>query len=83
MGLLAAYAVPHPPLIVPAVGGGQEAAIAETTAAYGLSNLHGSIHGGPVSCVNCHAKDKEVTDNQCTKCHSWPHNPETGPGTAL
>lgn len=34
MGLLAAYAVPHPPLIVPAVGGGQEAAIAETTAAY-------------------------------------------------
>lgn len=34
MGLLAAYAVPHPPLIVPAVGQGQEAAIADTTAAY-------------------------------------------------
>lgn len=35
MGLLAAYAVPHPPLIVPAVGQGQEAAVAETAAAYG------------------------------------------------
>lgn len=34
MGLLAAYAVPHPPLIVPAVGQGQEAAVADTTAAY-------------------------------------------------
>lgn len=34
MGLLAAYAVPHPPLIVPAVGQGQETAIADTTAAY-------------------------------------------------
>ncbi|MEC4176325.1 AmmeMemoRadiSam system protein A [Adlercreutzia sp. R7] len=34
MGLLAAYAVPHPPLIVPAVGGGQEAEVADTTAAY-------------------------------------------------
>lgn len=34
MGLLAAYAVPHPPLIVPAVGAGQEKAIADTTAAY-------------------------------------------------
>lgn len=34
MGLLAAYAVPHPPLIVPAVGGGQEAEIADTVAAY-------------------------------------------------
>ena len=34
MALLAAYAVPHPPLIVPAVGHGQEAAIADTIAAY-------------------------------------------------
>ena len=34
MALLAAYAVPHPPLIVPAVGRGQEAAIADTIAAY-------------------------------------------------
>ncbi|MCI9261418.1 AmmeMemoRadiSam system protein A [uncultured Adlercreutzia sp.] len=34
MSLLAAYAVPHPPLIVPAVGRGQEAAIADTIAAY-------------------------------------------------
>lgn len=34
MSLVAAYAVPHPPLIVPAVGRGQEAAIADTIAAY-------------------------------------------------
>ena len=34
MSLVAAYAVPHPPLIVPAVGQGQEAAIADTIAAY-------------------------------------------------
>ena len=34
MALLAAYAVPHPPLIVPAVGRGQEAEIADTVAAY-------------------------------------------------
>ncbi|WP_302405195.1 cytochrome c3 family protein [Adlercreutzia equolifaciens] len=63
--------------------GGSFEALAETTADYGLSNPHGSIHGAPVSCVNCHAKDKELTDNQCTKCHSWPHNPETDPGVAL
>lgn len=63
--------------------GGSYDALAETTADYGLSNPHGSIHGGPNSCVNCHARDKEVTDNQCDNCHSWPHNPEQGPGTAL
>ena len=34
MGLLAAYAVPHPPLIVPAVGQGQEETVADTVAAY-------------------------------------------------
>ena len=34
MGLFAAYVVPHPPLIVPAVGRGQEAGIADTIAAY-------------------------------------------------
>lgn len=63
--------------------GGSYEALAATTADYGLSNPHDSIHGGPASCVNCHAKDKEVTDNQCDNCHAWPHNPETGPGTAL
>ena len=62
--------------------GGSYEALAKTTADYGLSNPHGSIHGGPNSCVNCHARDKEVTDNQCTKCHSWPHNPEQGLGAA-
>ena len=60
--------------------GGSYDALASTTADYGLSNPHGSIHGGPNSCVNCHARDKEVTDNQCTKCHSWSHNPEQGLG---
>lgn len=63
--------------------GGSYEALAVTTADCGLSNPHDSIHGGPASCVNCHAKDKEVTDNQCDNCHAWPHNPETGPGTAL
>ena len=32
--ILAAYMVPHPPMIIPAVGRGSEAQIAETTAAY-------------------------------------------------
>lgn len=62
--------------------GGSYEALAKTTADYGLSNPHNSIHGGPNSCVNCHARDKEVTDNQCTKCHTWPHNPEQGLGAA-
>lgn len=34
MGIVAAYAVPHPPLIVPAVGRGQERAIQDTVDAY-------------------------------------------------
>ncbi len=34
MALLSAYAVPHPPLIVPSVGRGQERAISSTIAAY-------------------------------------------------
>ena len=34
MGILAAYAVPHPPLIVPAVGKGEERAIQPTIDAY-------------------------------------------------
>ena len=60
--------------------GGSYEALAETTAQYGLSNPHDSIHGGPNACVNCHARDKEITDNQCTHCHDWPHNPESGLG---
>ena len=56
--------------------GGSYEALAETTSSYGVSNPHDSIHGGYNSCVNCHAKDKEVTDNQCMKCHDWPHTPE-------
>ena len=34
MSIIAAYAVPHPPLIVPAVGRGEEAAVADTTASF-------------------------------------------------
>lgn len=34
MSIVAAYAVPHPPLIVPAVGRGQEAEVADTTTAF-------------------------------------------------
>ena len=34
MGIKAAYMVPHPPLIVPAVGRGGEGQIKETTASY-------------------------------------------------
>lgn len=55
--------------------GGTYEALAEATESYGQSNPHDSIHGGYNSCVNCHAKDKEVTDNQCLHCHDWPHNP--------
>ncbi|WP_304854638.1 cytochrome c3 family protein [Adlercreutzia caecimuris] len=63
--------------------GGSYEALAETTADYGLSNPHNSIHGGYNSCVNCHARDKEVTDNQCDNCHAWPHNPTNGTGASL
>lgn len=63
--------------------GGTYEALAETTSEYGLSNPHNSIHGGYNSCVNCHLRDKEITDNKCDNCHSWPHNPETGMGVAL
>lgn len=56
--------------------GGSYEALAEKTADYGVSNPHDSIHGGYNSCVNCHAKDKEITDNQCMHCHDWPHNPQ-------
>lgn len=34
MAVLAAFVVPHPPLIVPEVGRGEERAIADTVAAY-------------------------------------------------
>ena len=34
MAIIAAFAVPHPPLIIPEVGRGQEAGIADTVAAY-------------------------------------------------
>ena len=55
--------------------GGSYEALAETTSSYEQSNPHDPLHGGYNSCVNCHARDKEITDNQCMHCHDWPHNP--------
>lgn len=63
--------------------GGSYEALASQTSDYGLSNPHNSIHGGYNPCVNCHARDKEITDNKCDNCHTWPHNPEVGPGANL
>ena len=34
MSILAAYSVPHPPLIIPAIGAGREREIAATVRAY-------------------------------------------------
>ena len=34
MSIIAGFMMPHPPMIVPAIGRGSEAQIAETTAAY-------------------------------------------------
>ena len=39
-------------------------------------NPHDSLHGGYNSCVNCHAKDKEVTYNYCTQCHVYAPDEE-------
>ncbi|WP_139651649.1 cytochrome c3 family protein [Raoultibacter phocaeensis] len=45
--------------------------LAETTSNLGDWNPHNSIHGGYNSCQNCHAKDKEITDNYCSHCHAY------------
>lgn len=49
--------------------GGTREAVADLTADLGEWNPHRSIHGGYNSCHNCHAADKEITDNYCTHCH--------------
>lgn len=46
--------------------GGTREAVADLTADLGEWNPHRSIHGGYNSCHNCHAADKEITDNYCT-----------------
>lgn len=51
--------------------GGTYESVAELTSDLGEWNPHNSIHGGYNSCVNCHAKDKEVTYNYCTQCHTY------------
>ncbi|MEG0503882.1 MAG: cytochrome c3 family protein, partial [Raoultibacter sp.] len=45
--------------------------LAETTSDLGDWNPHAPIHGGYNSCDNCHAKDKEITNNYCEKCHTY------------
>lgn len=56
--------------------GGSYEAVAELTADLGDWNPHNSMHGGYNSCVNCHAKDKEVTYNYCTQCHVYAPDEE-------
>lgn len=51
-------------------------ALAETTADLGDWNPHDPIHGGYNSCQNCHAKDKEITDNYCEHCHAYAPSQE-------
>jgi len=51
--------------------GGTYEALAETTASQGDWNPHDSIHGGYNSCINCHERDRELTDNQCAHCHAY------------
>ena len=53
MGLLAAYAVPHPPLIVPAVGDGQEAEIADTVVAYEEIARRAAAHDPEIGRASC------------------------------
>lgn len=51
--------------------GGSYEALADSTKSLGDWNPHDSIHGGYNSCVNCHAKDKELTHNYCADCHAY------------
>ena len=51
--------------------GGSYEALAETTSSLGDWNPHDPIHGGYNSCQNCHAKDKEITNNYCEHCHTY------------
>lgn len=44
---------------------------AQNTAHYGIWNPHASIHGGYVSCDNCHEKGQELTKNWCANCHTY------------
>ena len=49
MSIVAAYVVPHPPLIVPAVGHGQERAIQATVDAYEeVARRIAALHGGSI-----------------------------------
>lgn len=56
--------------------GGSYEALAERTADLGDWNPHDSLHGGYNACVNCHAKDKELTFNYCENCHVYAPDEE-------
>ena len=52
---------------------------AATTAHLGDWNPHDSIHGGYVSCKNCHYEDKVLSLNYCAVCHDYkPDKTKTG-----
>ena len=51
--------------------GGSYEALAAKTSSLGDWNPHDPLHGGYNSCGNCHAQDREITNNYCTKCHAY------------
>ncbi|WP_278980384.1 cytochrome c3 family protein [Adlercreutzia equolifaciens] len=58
--------------------GGTYEAVAQLTAAYGDSNPHDSVHGGYLTCDNCHAKGNEIPEEHyCTECHDWPREEQS------
>lgn len=53
-------------------------ALAQLTAEYGDSNPHDSVHGGYLTCDNCHAKGNEIPEEHyCTECHDWPREEQS------
>lgn len=51
--------------------GGSYEAVAKLTENLGEWNPHDSLHGGYVSCENCHAEDMSVQRNYCNQCHAY------------
>lgn len=58
--------------------GGTYEALAQETEAYGDSNPHDSVHGGYLTCDNCHAKGSEIPEEHlCMDCHDWPREEQS------
>ena len=72
MALLAAYAVPHPPLIVPAVGRGQEAAIADTIAAYREVARRVAAHRPDLIVITSPHAPRSSSPTRRRKLARWP-----------